>query len=148
MLLTGSTVETTLDMSLTPESPIYSLYKNDLVHLNEVVSEENAISPDGRFRFYLTDVKNSSAGEIRIYVVPNGQDIKLKFFSLNQKGIKKTITNKGVRGVVPDVGWTYKEKDGKQELSLVYLLTPQDNWRESSVTSMPNKQYFEFLGIS
>ena len=148
MLLGGSSVETTLDMTLTPESSVYSLYKNDLVHLSEVVAEENTISPDGRYRFYMTDVKNSGAGEIRIYVVPNGQDIKLKFFSLNQKGIRKIITNKGVRGVVPDVGWTYKDKeDGKQELALVYLLTPQDNWRESSVTSLPSKQYLEFLNL-
>lgn len=149
MLLGGSSVETKLDMTLTPESPVYSLYKNDLVHLSEVVDEKNSISPDGRYRFYITDVKNSSAGEVRIYVEPNGQDIKLKFFSLNQKGIKKTITNKGVRGVVPDVGWYYRENDeGKKELSLIYLLTPQDNWRESSVTSMPSKKYLEFLGIS
>lgn len=148
MLLGGSSVETTLDMTLTPESSVYSLYKNDLVHLSEVVAEENTISPDGRYRFYMTDVKNSGAGEIRIYVVPNGQDIKLKFFSLNQKGIRKIITNKGIRGVVPDVGWTYKEKeDGKQELALVYLLTPEDNWRESSVTSMPAKEYLEFLNL-
>ena len=148
MLLGGSSVETKLDMTLTPESSVYSLYKNDLVHLSEVVDEKNTISPDGRYRFYLPDVKNSSAGEVRIYVEPNGQDIKLKFFSLNQKGIKKTITNKGVRGVVPDVGWYYRENaEGKKELSLVYLLTPQDNWRESTVTSMPSKKYLEFLGI-
>ena len=149
MLLVGSTVETPLDMTLTPEATsVYSLYKNDLVHLSEVVDEKNTISPDGRYRFYLTDVKNSGAGEVRIYVVPNGQDIKLKFFSLNQKGIRKTITNKGVRGVVPDVGWTEKTReDGKKEYALVYLLTPQDSWRESSVTSMPTKKYWEFLGF-
>ena len=149
MLLSGSAVETTLDMNMNPQSSVYQLYKGDLVHLNEVVAEENAISPDGRYRFYMTDVKNSSAGEVRIYVVPNGQDIKLQFFSLNQKGIKKTITNKGVRGIVPNVGWTYKDKDdGTQELCLVYQLTPQDGWRENGVTSMPAKNYWEFLGFS
>ena len=148
MLLGGSSIETKLDMSLTQESPVFSLYKNDQIHLFEVIADDNAISPDGRYRFYLTDVQNSGAGEVRIYVVPNGQDIKLKYFSLNQKGIRKTITNKGVRGVIPDVGWTYKEKDdGKQELALVYLLTPQDNWRESVVNSMPSKKYWEFLSI-
>lgn len=151
MLFGGSTVETVLDMNMDPQSTVYSYYKNDLVHLSEVVDEENTISPDGRYRFYITDVRDSNTGSVNIYVVPNGQDIDLKFFSLKQKGIKKTITAKGTRGVVPDVGWTVKEdsKSGKNILYVAYRLTPlDDGWRETKVTNMPDKNYFEFLGIS
>lgn len=151
MLFGSSTVETTLDMNLDPQSTVYSYYKNDLVHLSKVIEDDNAISPDGKYRFYLSDVKDMSDGRVVIYVLPNGQDIKLKYFSLNQKGIRKTINSTGTRGVVPDVGWTYKENDeGKQELYLVYHLSPEDGWHESKVTSssMPKQNYWEFLGIS
>lgn len=150
MLFGGSTVETELNMNMDPQSTVYSYYKNDLVHLSEVVDEENTISPDGRYRFYITDVRDSNTGSVNIYVVPNGQDIDLKFFSLKQKGIRKTITTKGTRGVVPDVGWTVKqESSGKNVLYVAYRLTPlDDGWREVKVTNMPNKNYFGFLGIS
>ncbi len=151
MLFGGSTVETPLDMNMDPQSTVYSYYKNDLVHLSEVVDEENTISPDGRYRFYLTDVRDSNTGSVNIYVVPHGQDIDLKFFSLKQKGIRMKVTSKGTRGVVPDVGWTVKkdEKTGKNVLYVAYRLTPlDDGWREKSVTKMPEKNYFEFLGLS
>ena len=115
------------------------------------MDEENTISPDGRYRFYLTDVRDSNTGSVNIYVVPHGQDIDLKFFSLKQKGIRMKVTSKGTRGVVPDVGWTVKkdEKTGKNVLYVAYRLTPlDDGWREKSVTKMPEKNYFEFLGLS
>lgn len=141
--------ETVLDMSLDPASGVYSYYKEDLSHLAQVIDEKNTISPDGKYRFYLTDVKDSDRGCVRIYVVPNGEDNHMKFFSLNQKGIKKRITTKGTRGVVPDVGWTLMDDgNGGQELGLAYHLTPQDNWKFSSVTGMPKKNYLEFLGIT
>ena len=150
MLFGGSTVETPLDMHLDPQSTVYSYYKNDLVHLSQVVDEENTISPDGRYRFYLTDVRDSNTGSVNIYVVPHGNDIDLKFFSLKQKGIRMKVTAKGTRGVVPDVGWTVKQdSSGKNVLYVAYRLTPLDEgWREKSVTNMPKQNYFEFLGLS
>ncbi len=150
MLFGGSTVETVLDMKLDPQSTVYSYYKDDLVHLSQVVDEENTISPDGRYRFYLTDVRDSNTGSVNIYVVPHGNDIDLKFFSLKQKGIRMKVTAKGTRGVVPDVGWTVKEdSSGKKVLYVAYRLTPlDDGWREKSVTKMPKQNYFEFLGLS
>jgi len=75
--------------------------------------------------------------------VPYNQDIELKFFTLKQKGIKKTISNKGIRGTVPDVGWV--EEDGV--LKVQYRLSEADDLRATSVTTMPDKQYFQFLGI-
>ncbi len=149
MLFGSTSVETTLDMNLDPKSTVYSYYKNDLQHLSELVSDDNAISPDGRYRFYLADVKDNKDGCLKIYVVPSGKDIKLKFFSLNEKGIRKKIATNGTRGVVPpSVGWTVIQEDGKNILYLAYRLTPQDtSWKLSKVTNMPKKDYLEFLGL-
>ena len=149
MLFGGSEVETVLDMNLDSDSSIYSAYSSQMAHLAEVVDDDNAISPDGRYRFYLADVSDSDKGCIKIYVVPNGQDINLKFFSLNQKGIRKTITTKGTRYTVPDVGWTVEEDDdGNQILYVAYRLTDSSGWTKSKVVNMPDKNYFEFLGIT
>ncbi|MGN0634215.1 MAG: hypothetical protein ACI4JW_10165 [Oscillospiraceae bacterium] len=150
MLFGGSDVETLLDIDMDKNTTVYTYYRDQMAHLSEVMDEENTISPDGRYRFYLTDVKDSNRGCVKIYVVPHGQDINLKFFSLNQKGIKKTITRKGTRGVVPDVGWTVqKDADGKEVMCVAYRLTESDpEWQVTSVSKMPDKNYFEFLGIS
>jgi hypothetical protein len=148
MLFGGSDVETELTLDLDTDSSVYELYKDEMSHLSEVVDEENTISPDGRYRFYICDVKNSSDGCVKIYVVPNGQDIKLKFFTLKQQGIKKTINTKGTRGIVPDVGWIVTEDNGKEVLAIQYRLTPDSALRQSKVKNMPSKNYFEFLGLS
>ncbi len=149
MLFGNSTVETPLNMDLDPKSTVYTYYKDDLKHLSEIVSDDNAISPDGRYRFYLADVKDNKGGSVYIYVVPSGQDIKLKFFSLNTKGIKKKIATNGTRGVIPpELGWTVRRENGKNILYVAYRLTPQDkSWKFSKVTNMPKKNYLEFLGI-
>ncbi len=151
MLFQGSIIETPLDMTLDPESAAYSYYKTDLVHLSKVTDDKNTYSPDGKFRFYMTDVKDSD-GRVKIYVVPASEDITLKFFSLKQKGIKRVVTTKGTRGIVPDVGWTVKKdkQTGKQVLYLCYRLAPEDSWKEAKVTpeNMPKKNYWEFLGIT
>lgn len=149
MLFGGSSVETVLSKDLDPNTSVYRIYQNSFDKLKEVTSDENTISPDGKYKFYLVDVRDSDRGAIKVYVVPYGEDIELRFFTLKQKGIRKTITNKGVRGVIPDVGWTVKTDDnGNQILYVQYRLTEQDKLRETSVTQLPEKQYFEFLGIS
>lgn len=149
MLFGGSSVETVLDNNLDPSTSVYRIYQSSFDKLKEVTSDENTISPDGKYKFYLVDVRDSDRGAIKIYVVPYGEDIELKFFTLKQKGIRKTISNKGTRGIIPDVGWTVKTNDsGEQILYVQYRLTEQDKLRETSVTQMPAKQYFEFLGIS
>lgn len=145
MLFGGSDVETVLTPYLDKDTSVYSYYKNEMGLLAEVVDEENTISPDGRYRFYISDVKDSDKGCVKIYVVPNGQDINLKFFSLNQKGIRKTITRNGTRGIVPDVGWVVTEDD---VLAIQFRLTPESSLKQSKITTMPKKNYFEFLGIS
>lgn len=149
MLFGGSSVETVLNKDIDPSTSVYRIYQGSFDKLKEVTADENTISPDGKYQFYLVDVRDSDRGAVKIYVVPYGEDIELKFFTLKQKGIRKTISNKGTRGVIPDVGWTVKTNDnGEQVLYVQYRLTDQDKLRETSVTQMPGKQYFEFLGIS
>lgn len=151
MLFVGSSVETELTTDLDPNSTVYRIYESSMDKLATVTAEENTISPDGKYRFYLVDVKDSDRGAVKIYVVPYGEDIELRFFTLKQKGVRKTISNKGTRGVVPDVGWTVKtDDDGNQKLCIQYRLTEGGELKETSVTerNMPAKQYFEFLGIS
>lgn len=151
MLFVGSTVETELTTNIDPNTNVYKIYQNSMDKLATVTSEENTISPDGKYRFYLVDVKDSDRGAVKIYVVPYGEDIELRFFTLKQKGVRKTISNKGTRGVVPDVGWSVKTDDsGNQTLCIQYRLTEGGKLKETSVNerNMPAKQYFEFLGIS
>lgn len=151
MLFVGSTVETEINTKLDPDTNVYKIYQNSMDKIATVTSDENTISPDGKYRFYLVDVKDSDRGAVKIYVVPNGQDIELRFFTLKQKGVRKTISNKGTRGVVPDVGWSVKTDDsGNQVLCIQYRLTDGGKLKETSVTerNMPAKQYFEFLGIN
>lgn len=146
MLFGGTSTLTELNASLVDRNAeVYSLYKPQYTKMCDVTRDENVLSPDGKFRIVLYDVQNSDKGGVNICVIPNGQDIKLRFFTLKQKGIRKTISNKGIRGTVPDVGWT-KEDDGT--LVVLYRLSPESELKKTSVTVMPDKQYLEFLGIS
>lgn len=149
LLFGGTSTETVLNADLDRDSAVYELYsdKDTFTKLCEVTRDENLISPDGNYQIVLYDVKNSDKGAVKICVIPYGKDIKLKFFTLKEKGIEKVISNKGTRGVVPDVGWFYDEDDGGK-LKVQYRLTPEDDLKATSVTNMPDKQYLEFLGIS
>lgn len=143
ILFGGTSVETVLNSDLDTSSSVYALYRDNFKKLTEVTSESNTISPDGQYQIILYDVKDSDKGAVKICVVPYNQDIEFKFFTLKQKGIKKTISNKGIRGTVPDVGWV--KEDGV--LKVQYRLSEADDLRATSVTTMPDKQYFQFLGI-
>ena len=144
MLFGGTSTLTVLDADMDRDTDVFDFYKSQYTKICDVTKDENALSPDGKYRIIIYDVQNSDKGAVNICVVPYGNDIKLKFFTLKEKGIQKTISNKGVRGIVPDVGWT--EEDGK--LVVLYRLTPESELKKTSVTVMPKKQYLEFLGIS
>lgn len=145
MLFGGATTETVLSADLDRGSDVFKTYKSEYTKICDVTDETNTISPDGQYQIVLYDVQNNSQGAVKICVIPYGQDIELKFFTLKQKGIEKTISNKGTRGIVPDVGWTQLE-DGT--LAVQYRLSPEDELKQTSVRVMPDKQYLEFLGIS
>ena len=150
-LLGGSSVETTIDLELDPAGPVYPLYQSQMRTIAEVTDEANTISPDGEYKFSIVDVKDNDKGSIKIYVEPANQDIELKFFTLRQQGVRKTVTKLGTREIVPSVGWVIEEDtNGESVLALLYQLTPEDEPKTMKITqsSMPKKNYFGFLGIS
>ena len=144
LLFGGTSTLTELNANLDRNSAVYSIYKNEFTKICDVTRDDNVLSPDGKYRIIIYDVQNSDKGGVNICVVPNGQDVSLRFFTLKQKGVKKTISNKGIRGTVPDVGWT--KEDGTLYVS--YRLSSESELKKTSVTVMPKKQYLEFLGIS
>ncbi|MGN1133771.1 MAG: hypothetical protein ACI4RN_04865 [Oscillospiraceae bacterium] len=151
ILFATTSVETELTTNLDPQTSVYKIYEGSMDKIAQVTAPENTISPDGKYRFYICDVKDSDKGAVKIYVVPYGQDIQLGFFTLEQKGIRKTISSKGQRGVVPDVGWTIKTDDsGNQTLAIQYRMSEGGKLKETSVNerNMPRKQYLEFLGLN
>lgn len=150
MLLSGTAVETELNLNLDPEGDVFPIYATQLRKINEVTDEANCISPDGKYMFYICDVSDSDKGAVKIYVVPANQDIKLKFFTLRQQGIRKTITKNGTRGVVPSVGWIVEQDtpDSDPYLSVMYQLTDDDPPKIMKIRNMPAKNYWGFLGIS
>ncbi|WP_294471230.1 hypothetical protein [uncultured Ruminococcus sp.] len=145
LLFGGTSTLTELNANMDRDSEVFRTYAAQYTKICDVTRDNNVLSPNGEYRIVLYDVQNSDKGGVNICVVPNGQDVTLRFFTLKQKGIKKTISNKGIRGTVPDVGWT-KEDDGT--LVVLYRLSPESELKKTSVTVMPDKQYLEFLGIS
>lgn len=151
MLLGGTAVETTIDLSLDPAGSVFQIYSGQMKRISDVTDESNTYSPDGEYRFYIVDVQDSDKGAVKIYVVPANQDIHLKYFTLKQKGIKKTITKNGTRGIVPpNVGWIVEtdETTGENFLAVLYQLTDEELPKSMRIRSLPDKNYFEFLGIS
>lgn len=146
LLFGGTSVKTQLNADMDRGTDVFSLYKSQYTKICEETTDENTISPDGEYQIVLYDVQDSDKGGVNICVIPYGQDIKLKFFTLKQKGIEKTISNKGIRGTVPDVGWVVDEENGK--LKVQYRLSAEDDLKETSVIVMPKKQYLDFIGIS
>ena len=150
MLFGGSTITTVLDTNL-PETndEVFQLY-NDQTQWNNLVqytSDENTISPDGKYKIVLYDIQDNDKGRIKICVVPYGEDIELKFFTLKQKGIEKTISNKGTRGTIPEFGWEQDPKTGAYRVYYVLSKGAQRKYQTVNENNMPQKQYFEFLGI-
>ena len=144
LLFGGTSTLTELNADM-ERNEVFDIYKSQYTKICDVTRDKNVLSPNGDYRIVLYDVQNSDKGGVNICVVPNGEDIELRFFTLKQKGIRKTISNKGIRGTVPDVGW-YQEDDGT--LVVLYRLSPESELKKTPVTVMPDKQYFDFLGIS
>ena len=149
MLLSGSAVETELNLDLDPQGEVYPLYSGQMKKLAEVTADDNALSPDGEYRFYITDVKDSDKGAVKIYVVPANQDIELNYFTLKQQGIRKTVTKNGTRGVVPSVGWIVEQDEvtGEYYLAILYQLTDEELPKTVKVRNLPKKNYFGFIGL-
>ena len=149
MLLGGSAVETELNLDLDPQGDVYALYSGQMKHIAEVTDDTNTYSPDGEYRFQIYDVQDSDKGAVKIYVVPANEDIELKYFTLKQQGIRKTVTKNGTRGVVPSVGWIVEQDEatGEYYLAILYQLTEEELPKTVKVRNLPKKNYFGFIGI-
>lgn len=147
----SNTVETRLDaqtLSDPDNAAVYEIYKDVIDDINSVNTTVDAngnivdkrVSPDGTKEWYLADIQDNSMGNLALYVVPHGKDKDFRFFTLKEKGIRKTVYRFGSRGAVPlEIVWEnndtikFQRRDGKIEESTVI---------------MPEKNYFEFLGIN
>ncbi len=145
----SNTVETRLDLETLSEpsnAAVYEIYKDVIDDINSVnftaEGVDKRISPDGTKMFYLADIQDNSMGNLALYVIPYGNEKDFRFFTLKEKGIRKTVYRFGSRGAdaVPlEIAWEnnntikFQRRDGKVEESTVI---------------MPEKNYFEFLGIN
>lgn len=143
----SNTVETRLDaetLSDPANAAVYEIYKDVIDDINSVNFTEDGqdkrISPDGSKEYYLADVQDNSTGNLVLYVVPHGNDKDFKFFTLKEKGVRYTVYRFDSRGAVPlEIAWKdnetlqYQRRDGKVEESTII---------------MPEKNYWEFLGIN
>ena len=136
--LFNTATETRLDEKLDKKSDVYKVY--DMETVLEQVNEYNAVSPDGTLRFYLYDVQDNNKGELKLIVEPYGQDKVMKFFTLKQKGIRRVVYRFEGRGEIPEIHW-------KDNSNLQVKLSDDEEYKTSYV-SLPEKNYFEFLGLS
>lgn len=137
MLFSTSKIETRLDANLSPDNEVYSLY--DMSYVAAVTSDSNTISPDGKLQFYICDIQDKENGKVEINVVPYGDDKYFKFFTLKQKGIKKTVKFYTGRGKIPEVYWSDNNV-------LKYKMPNEADYKSSDI-KLPDKNYFGFLGI-
>lgn len=136
-LLSSSAVETRLDANLSPDNEVYSLY--DMNYVMTITNEGNTISPDGTMQFYICDVENKEDGQVIIYVEPYGEDKHFNFFTLKQKGIRRKVKFYNGRGVIPEVFWSDNN-------TLTYKMPDSTEYRNSLII-LPEKNYFEFIGV-
>lgn len=133
----SSSVVTILTNQTDYSSAVYEIY--DISALDEL--SKYTVSPDGLYRFYVTDEQDNNGGRMKIYVEPNNADKTYKFFKLLEKGRERTICSYSTRGTVPSISWVYNNDLGKYDI--VYQFA-EDEIKRSRII-LPDKQYFDFL---
>ncbi len=132
-LFGGSSVETKINSSAPEEiTSLYDMAKID--NLNAM-----SVSPDGKFRYYVVDVKDNSRGQVMIVVEPNDLDVEYRYFTLVEVGYTTRVAIHNVRGVTPDIRWL----DG----GTISYTFGDGEWRTSSVKKPDDKNYLRFLRI-
>jgi len=133
-MFSGKTETTNLTANISKNSSLWQVYSQSVVE----DATKNNISPDGKFRFYITDVKDSSSGSVGIYVEPNDKDKKYRFFTLYDTGREKRVASVRARGdaYVPKVKWVSSDR--------IEYQFGQDPAKQTKVRVEP-KDYFEFL---
>ncbi len=135
-LFGGSSVETKLDSSAPPEIlENYDAAKID--NLNAM-----SVSPDGKYRYYIVDVKDNSRGKVMIVVEPNDLDRQYRYFTLVEVGYTLRVAIHSTSGVTPDIKWV-----GNDAISYSF---GNGEWKTSTVSQMfeaMEKNYLRFLNI-
>lgn len=132
-LFGGSSVETRINSAAPAEvTELYNMAQIDNLNAANV-------SPDGKYRYYILDVKDNARGKVIIVVEPNDLDRKYRYFNLVEVGYTTRVAIHNVRGVTPDIRWV----DGK---TITYTFGDGE-WRTSTINEMKEKNYLRFLNI-
>lgn len=154
-LFGGSAIETRLDSSVTDQSVTSEYDMEKIERLNQ-----NSVSPDGKYRYYILDVQDNDRGKVIIAVEPNDCDINYKFFTLTEAGYTSRIAKYSVRGVTPDIEWVLNDEydgtvhtdAGGNEISVAkyklrYRFGEGSEWKTSTVNLPKSKNYLRFLNV-
>ncbi|MFA5658285.1 MAG: hypothetical protein WC900_03285 [Oscillospiraceae bacterium] len=134
LLLSGSAELTVLGDSLPDNNILWDIYSRDKIA--ELM--ENSVSPDGAYRYYIVDVKDSPKGRVELYVEPNNLDKKYKYFDFLEKGCFRKIAVNNTRGTsgLPQLQWV----DGD---TIQYKFSG-DSVKTNDIAELV-KDYFSFL---
>ena len=132
-LFGGSSVETRIT-STAPESVISEYDMSKIDNLNAM-----SVSPGGKYRYYIVDVKDNARGKVIIIVEPNDLDKEYRYFSLVEVGYSTRVAIHAARGVTPDIRWI----DG----STISYTFGDGEWKTSTITEMKDKNYLRFINI-
>lgn len=132
-LFGGSSVETKLNAN-TPEEILSQYDAAKIDNLNAM-----SVSPDGKYRYYIVDVKDNSRGKVMIIVEPNDLDRQYRYFTLVEVGYSSRVAIYPVSGVTPDIKWI----DG----STISYSFGDGEWKTSTITPMTDKNYLRFINV-
>ncbi len=131
----GSSSGTKLGADLPSGDEIWQSYSVEAVRK----VTENNISPDGKYRYYLVDLKTANGGgNLSLYVEPNDMDKDYALFTFYERGRQRKIASTSERGdsALPEVKWvdadTIEYKFGK------------NNAKQNDIKEQ-KKDYFAFL---
>ena len=147
-LFGGSAVETRLDANLT-DTEITSIY--NMEKINQL--NQNSVSPDGKFRYYILDVQDNDRGKVIVVVEPNDLDKHYKFFDLIEAGYSSRIAKYPTRGATPDIEWVINEDydpndEGSAQYKLRYRFGEAAEWKTSTINIPSQKNYLRFLNVN
>lgn len=134
-LFSGNSTETVLTSSLTDVAVTSEYDMDKIAELNA-----NSVSPDGKYRYYIIDVRDNDRGKVIIVVEPNDMDINYKFFTLLEAGYTSKIAKNPTRGITPDIEWVSSD-------TIRYRFGENAEWKTSTVKIPDSKNYLRFLGV-
>ena len=132
-LFGGSAIET----RITPTAAAEVISEYDMAKIDNL--NAMSVSPDGKYRYYIVDVRDNSRGKVMIIVEPNDLDKEYRYFSLVEVGYSARVAIHSVRGVTPDIRWI----DG----NTISYTFGDGEWKTSTITPMEDKNYLRFINI-